>query len=119
MKNEFMAAKSKPGVMDASGLRSANEMADTVDPQGWTATGTIPGVDAGAGAPVNSASDSNVDLAGKTSHGQPFTGTPGIPGNPDGEIPLAILIKTDEPMGPTEGAGLRSAVGSTVNFKNK
>lgn len=113
--NEGMPAAHTMGHKDPSGLLSADEMTGPLPDTGWTATGSIPGVDAAAGVPLNTASGSQVDFNGKSAPGQPFS--PGINGPADGEIPLAVLLTADEPMGPTTGAGLRSAVEEPVRFK--
>ena len=108
----------KPGNMDSSGLRSANDMTDSCPEVGWTASDNIPGVDEPGGVSLNTAGDSVVDFSGSNEPGQPFTPRTSGP-VADGVPPLAVLLSADEPMGPNTGAGLRSAVDEQVNFKRK
>lgn len=113
--NDNMPAGHSVGFKDPSGLLSADEMTGPLPDQGWTATGSIPGIDAAAGLPINSAAGSMVDFSGKSNPGEPFS--PRTEGPTDGEIPMNILMSADEPMGPTTGAGLRSASDEPVKFK--
>ncbi len=107
--------KSSGAATDASGLRSANDMTDAIPDQGWTASGSIPGVDNPGNEPINSAADSSVSFNGNSVPTPPYMTD--MSGPADAEIPLNVLMSADEPMGPTTGAGLRSAVGEPVNFK--
>lgn len=113
--NENMPAGHSAGFKDPSGLLSADEMTGPLPDQGWTATGSIPGIDAAAGLPINSAAGSQVDFSGKSAPGEPFTGTD-MSGQGDQGLPMAVLMSCDEPMGPTTGAGLRSASDEMVKF---
>lgn len=115
--NNGMPSAHTMGHKDPSGLLSADTESMPVPDQGWTATGSIPGVDAGNGAPMRSAAGSQVDFSGKSAPGEPFSTD--ISGPADVEIPLNVLMSCDEPMGPTTGAGLRSAVGEEVPFNTK
>jgi hypothetical protein len=109
-----VSGKTHPGIRDASGLVSANEMTDTCPPMGWGQVSQMPGVDAAAGAPLNTASGSAVMFDGHREI--PFP-DPVSFGNPEtGGVPMMMLIDVAEPMGPNQGAGLRSAVEKPVDF---
>lgn len=114
--NKDMPSGHSMGFKDPSGLLSADDSIGPLPDQGWTATGSIPGIDAAAGLPVNSAAGSQVDFSGKSAPGEPYTGT-NMSGQGDQGLPMNVLMSADEPMGPTTGAGLRSAVGEPVKFK--
>lgn len=113
--NEGMPSAHGMGRKDPSGLLSADMEALPVPDQGWTATGSIPGVDEGGMPNFNSAAGSQVDMSGSRTPGEPFSTD--ISGPADVELPLNVLLSADEPMGPTTGAGLRSAVGEDVKFR--
>lgn len=113
--NDKMPAGRSAGFKDPSGLLSADDDIGALPDQGWSATGSIPGIDAAAGLPINSAAGEQVDFSGKSAPGEPFTGTD-MSGQGDQGLPMAVLMSADEPMGPTTGAGLRSAVGEDVTF---
>lgn len=112
--NDVMPSGHGMGHKDPSGLLSADMEAMPVPDQGWTATGSIPGVDEGSMPNFKSAAGSQVDMSGGRAPGEPFSTD--ISGPADVEIPLAVLLSADEPMGPTSGAGLRSASETTVKF---
>lgn len=103
----------KAGTTDASGLRSANDMTDSIPMEGWGAVHQLPGVDADSNEKIRSAAGEQVDFSGKSAPGQPMSAQFGAP---ETEVPLTILINTGEEMGPTTGAGLRSAVEEPVKF---
>lgn len=115
--NQGMPSEHAMGHKDSSGLLSADDMGGPLPDQGWTATGSIPGIDAANGAPMNSAAGSQVNFSGKSNPGEPYSTN--MSGETDVELPLAVLLSADEPMGPTTGAGLRSAVGEDVSFSNR
>lgn len=115
--NDGMPSAHSPGHKDPSGLISADDMGGPLPNQGWTATGEIPGIDPGDGANMKSASGSMVDFAGSSMPGEPFSTD--MSGKADLELPLNVLMSADEPMGPTTGAGLRSAVGEDFPLNTK
>lgn len=107
--------KSSGANTDASGLRSANDMTDSIPDQGWTASGSIPGIDNPGPEPINSAIGTSVSFNGQSAATDPYMTD--ISGPADAEVPLNVLMSVDEPMGPTTGAGLRSASDEPVSFK--
>lgn len=112
--NQGMPSAHGMGRKDPSGLLSANMEALPLPDQGWSASGVIPGVDEGGMPNFNSAAGSQVDMSGGRAPGEPFSTDIGGPA--DVELPLNVLMSADELMGPTTGAGLRSASETTVKF---
>lgn len=110
MKDSTLTGAGKPGNKDASGLRSANDMDDSVPEKGWGGVEEIPGVDSSGSVPMKSAADVGMGFGG------PVGGMPisiGVDGD-DVDVPLATLMNVGEEPGPNTGAGLRSAVDSVV-----
>lgn len=115
--NEGMPSAHSAGHKDPSGLLSADMESMPIPDQGWSAMGEIPGLDSGDGANMKSASGSQVDFAGSSMPGEPFSTD--MSGKADLELPLNVLMSADEPMGPRTGAGLRSAVGEDFPLNTK
>lgn len=114
--NKNMPSGHSMGFKDPSGLLSADDDIGPLPDQGWTASGSIPGIDAANGLTINSAAGSQVDFSSKSNPGEPYSTN--MSGDTDVDIPMNVLMSADEPMGPTTGAGLRSAAGETVKFGN-
>lgn len=113
MDDKTLTGSNKSHMDSASGLRSANDMSDSIPAKGWGGEEEISGVDMGnGGGALRSASASGVSMGGPTGSGPAMTSMNG-PSADDADVPMSILMNVGEEPGPTTGAGLRSAVGES------
>lgn len=113
MDDKTLTGSNKSHTDSTSGLRSANDMSDSIPSQGWGGQEEISGVDMsnGSGA-LRSASGSGIDMGGPVG-GAPASVNPNGSSADDSDVSLTVLMDVGESPGPMEGAGLRSAVGSS------
>lgn len=113
MDQKTLTGSNQSHMDSASGLRSANDMSDSVPAKGWGGEEEISGVDmSNGGGALRSASSSGIGMGGPVG-GAPVSTDMGGASADDADVPLTILLNVGEEPGPLTGAGIRTAVGDS------